>query len=93
MTFEERNEQITEPITKTMEELKDVHDKFTSSTRIMTEEDWNAYKGAMDKILAVHVNTRYYHLAEELWMFFLDDTEFVQKELKKIEKSRTDKTA
>lgn len=84
MTFAERNNQIMEPITKLISDLRAEHDKFTSSTRIMTEEDWNTYKGAMDKILAVHVDTRYYHLAEELWMFFLDDTEFVQKELKKI---------
>lgn len=83
MTFSERNNQIVEPITKLISDLRAEHDKYTSSTRILSEAEWNAYKGAMDKKLSEHKSTKYYHLAEELWMFFLDDTEYVQKELRK----------
>ena len=83
MTFSERNEKIMEPITKIIEDLKAEHDKYTCSTKLLSDEEWTTYKKAMDEKLSEHKATKYYHLAEELWMFFLDDTEYVQKELRK----------
>lgn len=90
MTFEERNKMIKE-VTAAFQEL---HDKYTSTTQILTSEQWDEYIESMRAKLDTFKGTNLYRMAEELWMSFLNDTEYVQKELKKVnEKSRTNKTA
>lgn len=89
MTFEERNKMIQE-VTAAFQEL---HDKYTSTTQILTSEQWDEYIESMKAKLNTFKGTNLYYIAEELWMSFLNDTEYVQKELKKVnEKSRTNKT-
>ena len=90
MTFEERNKMIQE-VTAAFQEL---HDKYTSTTQILTSEQWDEYIESMKAKQDTFKVTNLYRMAEELWMSFLNDTEYVQKELKKVnEKSRTNKTA
>jgi hypothetical protein len=93
MTYSERNKKILEPINQLIDELRAEHDKYTSSSKVMTDEEWEAYIPKMRSISDKRKGTNIERLAEYMSQYFLDDTEYVQKELKKIEKSRTNKTA
>lgn len=83
MTYTERNKKILEPITQLITELQQEHDKYTGSSKIMTGADWEAYVNAVDKIKLKRKGTLR-GMADYLGQYFLDDTEYVQKELRKI---------
>ena len=80
MTFTERNKTISE----LLNDFQAMHDKYTSSTRIMTDDEWTEYVNAMTARVNGFKRTNLYNIASALWMAFLDDTEYVQKELRKI---------
>lgn len=80
MTFTERNKTISE----LLNDFQAMHEKYTSSTKIMTEEEWTEYVSTMTARVDGFKRTNLYNIASALWMAFLDDTEYVQKELKKI---------
>lgn len=80
MTFTERNKTISE----LLNDFQAMHEKYTSSTKIMTEEEWTEYINTMTARVDGFKRTNLYNIASALWMAFLDDTEYVQKELKKI---------
>ncbi len=90
MTFTERNQIIQNLIG----EFQQIHDRYTSTSRILTDSEWEEYIESMNAKLNKYKNTNLYDVLANLWMAFLNDTEYVQKELKKInEKSRTDKAS
>lgn len=78
MTFLERNKLITE----LLNDFQAEHDKYTSSTRILTDEEWEQYIHSMELRLHKLKKTNLHKFAEELWMAFLNDTEDVQKKLR-----------
>lgn len=80
ITFKERNRIIFELVT----EFQALHDKYTSSTRILTDEEWETYIHSMEDRLAEYKDTNLFDVAGDLWMCYLNDTEFVQKQLKKV---------
>jgi len=84
MTFAERNNQIIEPITKLIADLRAEHDKYTNSSKILTEEEWRAYIDEMRGIADKRKSTSLENIAAYMAQYFLDDTEYVQKELRKI---------
>ena len=78
MTFSERN-QIIRNATQYFEQL---HEKYTSSVQLLTDEEWENYIREMDSFLESHKGS---NLEEVLWKLcqaFLDDTEMVQRKLK-----------
>ena len=83
MTYSERNKKILEPITQLITELQQEHDKYTGSSKIMTAADWEAYTNATMKISRKYKGNLHY-AAQYISQYFLDDTEYVQKELRKI---------
>ena len=84
MTYPERNKKILEPITQLVEELRSEHDKYTSSSKLMGDVEWEAYVRAMDAISRKRKGTKLYDMAQYIEQYFLDDTEYVQKELRKL---------
>lgn len=84
MTFEERNGKIGELIA----DFQQIHDRFTSTTRILTDSEWEEYIESMNAKLNKYKNTNLYDVLANLWMSFLNDTEYVQKELKKVYENR-----
>lgn len=90
MTFTERNQIIQNLIA----DFQQIHDRYTSTSRILSDTEWDSYVNSMEAKLNPLKGTNLYEVAANLWMAFLNDTEYVQKELKKVnEKSRTNKTA
>ena len=84
MTYPERNKKILEPIIQLVDELSAEHDKYTSSSKLMKDAEWEAYIRSMDNISRKRKGTKIYDIAQYIEQYFLDDTEFVQKELRKI---------
>ena len=84
MTYTERNQAVLEPITKLVVELTARHDKYTSSSKILTEEEWRAYIDEMRGVADKRKGTSLENIAAYMAQYFLDDTEYVQKELRKI---------
>lgn len=80
MTFEERNNIILNEISK----IKVIHDKYTSSSRILTDDEWKQYIDSMLIIPESHRETNLEDFVGELVMTFLNDTERMQKKLKMI---------
>lgn len=78
MTFNDRNNMIDDVIQK----YKCIHDKYTSGTKILDDEEWPAYIHDMDAITEKYKGTSIADLCGKLCMAFLDDTEYVQKKLK-----------
>ena len=83
MTFEERNNMVLNMIA----EFKVVHDRYTSSTKILTDDEWETYIHSMDENLDKYKGTNLAEFAGRLWMVFLDDTEYMQKRLKSYAKT------
>lgn len=81
MTFNDRNNMIDDVIQK----YKCIHDKYTSGTKILDDEEWPAYINAMDAITEMYKDTSIAELCGKLCQAFLDDTEFVQNKLKERE--------
>ncbi len=84
MTYAERNKKILEPITQLITELQQEHDKYTCSSKIMNNAEWEEYIRAIDNISRKRRGTNLYDIAQYIGQYFLDDTEYVQKELRKI---------
>jgi hypothetical protein len=80
MTFNERNEHIQDAMTR----LKMLHDIYTSSTRLLSDEQWNKYIDSMDAVTAEYKNTNMYDTINRISQALLDDTEMVFKKLKEI---------
>lgn len=81
MTFKERNEQIDDLYKR----YKTVHDLYTSGTKQLTDEQWEKYIDTMEAITAKFNGTNLRDFAGELQMSFLNDTEEIQKRLRKYE--------
>lgn len=84
MTYKERNSKVVEPINKLIDEFKAIHDKYTSSSKVLSNEEWEEYVYTMSVKTNDLQGTTLFGIANELWMYFLNDTEYVQKELKKL---------
>jgi len=80
MTFEERNNIVLDEIAK----IKTIHDKYTSSSRILTDDEWKQYIDSMLVIPEPHRETNLEDFIGELVMIFLNDTERMQKKLRMI---------
>lgn len=80
MTYEERNNTIKDLMT----EFQQIHDRFTSTSRILTDSEWEEYIESMNAKLNKYKNTNLYDVLANLWMAFLNDTEDVQKKLRRI---------
>lgn len=80
MTFIERNQMIVEAVAKYMA----VHKKYTSSTAILTDDEWQSYVNDMDAVAEEYKLTNMTDLSWKLCMAFLDDTELMQKKLKEV---------
>lgn len=78
MTFLERNDLIDDMLCK----FKVLHDKFTSSTKLLTDDEWKEYINSMDAVCEKHKGTNLEGLMWKLCQAFLDDTELVQNKLK-----------
>ena len=65
-------------------EYKRNHDKFTSNSKILTDKEWEEYISEMETIRDSFNGTTLQDFASKLWMAFLDDTEYMQKRLKKV---------
>lgn len=83
MTFGDRNKFIE----KVMTELKVLHDRYTSSTKLLSDPEWETYIHSMDAIVEPYKGTNLERVMWRLNQTFLDDTELVQKKLKENEKS------
>lgn len=80
MTYEERNNTIKDLMT----EFQQIHDRYTSTSRILTDSEWEEYIESMNAKLNKYKNTNLYDVLANLWMAFLNDTEDVQKKLRRI---------
>ena len=80
MTFNERNEHIQDAMTK----LKMLHDIYTSSTRLLNDEQWIKYIESMDAVKDEYKNTNMYDTINRISQALLDDTELIYKKLKEI---------
>ena len=80
MTFTERNQIIQNLI----DEFQQIHDRYTSTSRILTDSEWEEYIESMDAKLNKYKNTNLYDVLANLWMAFLNDTEDVQRKLRRI---------
>lgn len=78
MTFKERNQAIDDALN----EFKQLHDEYTASKNILTDEQWGIYIKAMDDIAEKYKNTNMETIMQKLNQAFLDDTEMVQQKLK-----------
>lgn len=83
MTFNDRNNMIDDVIKK----YKCIHDRYTSGTKILADDEWRTYIYSMDAIREMYKDTSIAELSGKLCQAFLDDTELVQKKLKENEKS------
>lgn len=80
MTYEERNNTIKALMT----EFQQIHDRYTSTSRILTDSEWEEYIESMNAKLNKYKNTNLYDVLANLWMAFLNDTEDVQRKLRRI---------
>ena len=80
MTFTERNQIIQNLIA----DFQQIHDRYTSTSRILTDSEWEEYIESMDAKLNKYKNTNLYDVLANLWMAFLNDTEDVQRKLRRI---------
>lgn len=81
MTFNERNDLINEAYIA----YKVIHDRYTASTRILSDAEWTEYISQMDAVAEMYKLTSITDLSWGLCQKLLDDTEEVQKRLKKLE--------
>lgn len=80
MTFKERNTLIDDAIVR----YKVIHDRYTSSTRILTDDEWRRYINEMDTVAEEFKLTNMTCLSWALCQAFLDDTELMQKKLEEV---------
>jgi hypothetical protein len=80
MTFAERNNHIAEMLGK----FSELHSRFTSSTKILSDDEWSEYIHSMDEVCGEYKSTNMADISWKLCQAFLDDTEIAQKKLKGI---------
>lgn len=80
MTFAERNEMLKGIVDRCAE----LHSTYTSSTKILTDSDWETYISKMDEISKEYKGTNMAAFVGVVCMAYLNDTEFVQKKLKEV---------
>lgn len=80
MTYEERNEMVLQTIAK----IKTIHDKYTSSSKILNDEEWEDYINNMWTIPEEFKGTNLQDFIGELVMTFCNDTERMQRKLRKL---------
>lgn len=78
MTFSERNQIIK----NAMQYFEQLHEKYTSSVQLLTDEEWENYIKEMDSFLEAHKGSNLEGILWKLCQAFLDDTEMVQKKLR-----------
>ena len=78
MTFSERNQIIR----NAMQYFEQLHEKYTSSVQLLTDEEWENYIKEMDNFLEAHKGSNLEEILWKLCQAFLDDTEMAQKKLK-----------
>lgn len=78
MTFSERNQIIR----NAMQYFEQLHEKYTSSVQLLTDEEWENYIKEMDNFLEAHKGSNLEEILWKLCQAFLDDTEMVQKKLR-----------
>jgi deoxyadenosine/deoxycytidine kinase len=82
MTFAERNDTITERIVA----IKAIHDKYTSSARLLKSEEWDRYMELMTNEVEKVRGTNLESFVYDLVICFQNDTEDVQRRLKNVKK-------
>lgn len=82
MTYEERNNMVLDTIAT----IKAVHDNYTSSSKILGDDEWQQYIDDMMLIPERFKNTNLQDFVGELVMTFLNDTERMQKKLRGLKK-------
>lgn len=80
MTYEERNNIVLETIAS----IKVIHDRYTSSSKLLNDDEWQKYIDDMLLIPERFRNTNLQDFIGELVMTFLNDTERMQKKLRKL---------
>ena len=80
MTFKDRNDLIKGLI----KDLIKIHEKYTSTTHILTDTEWEEYIDIMTKRSQELKGTTLATFADYAKQAFLNDTEYVQKELKAL---------
>lgn len=80
MTYEERNKIVL----KTIAEIKELHDRYTSSSKILNDEEWEDYINNMWTIPEEFKGTNLQDFTGELVMTFCNDTERMQRKLRKL---------
>lgn len=78
MTFSERNQIIR----NALQYFEQLHEKYTSSVQLLTDEEWENYIKEMDNFLEAHKGSNLEEILWKLCQAFLDDTEMVQKKLR-----------
>lgn len=78
MTFSERNQIIR----NAMQYFEQLHEKYTSSVQLLTDQEWENYIKEMDNFLKAHKGSNLEGILWKLCQAFLDDTEMVQKKLR-----------
>ena len=80
MTYDERNNIVLETIAS----IKVIHDRYTSSSKLLNDDEWQKYIDDMLLIPERFRNTNLQDFIGELVMTFLNDTERMQKKLRKL---------
>lgn len=80
MTFQERNDYVIQILA----DFKVLHDKYTSSTALLSDNEWETYINSMENVTSKYKNTNLFDFVGDLQMAFLDDTEKIQKKLKRM---------
>ncbi len=82
MTFAERNTNILNALAQ----MQVIHDKYTSSSKIMTDDEWDSYFKSMSKVPEQFRGTNLEEFIYNLVVCFQTDTEDVQRRLKNVKK-------
>lgn len=80
MTFEERNNMVIDTVSK----MQKIHSRYTSSSKILTDNEWHEYIDTMMLISETFKKSNLEDFIGELAVCFLNDTERMQKKLKRM---------
>lgn len=80
MKFSERNDLISDMVN----DLKSLHDTYTSSTKLLKDNEWADYIHGMDAVCEEYKGTNLADISWKLCQSFLDDTAILQKKLKEL---------
>jgi hypothetical protein len=82
MKFSERNEILSTIVNR----FKNIHDKYTCSALLLTDDQWETYLHEMDSVAIEYKDSNMSDFTGKICMAYLDDTEIVQKKLKDLKK-------